>query len=286
MKLMLLYQLINILFKSLNLITMKKIILLTIMFFAVLFSIAAQVTDSTATVTYNFGDSLVEFLKGNMWTLIFAVLYFVSEWIGETDSIPEGSIWRKLLNWALAFAKKKGTLSSKMRKFTKILILGFILSCVGMSANAQKHHILRVYPFKTMQTQNLKDVRSTNIDSTIFFGASVGFDVFLKEQKSGDYSIGAIPGVGYGFKWDPKWNPVKKTASLLSLDIFTEAKLDKEILDTEIPTTAKYFNIRILPMVGLFDWVHIGYGPLFKIGVNGNDGYTDWMFGVSISKTL
>ena len=39
-------------------------------------------------------------------------------------------------------------------------------------------------------------------------------------------------------------------------------------------------------MIGILDWVHVGYGPLFKVGVNGNKGYTDWMFAISISKTL
>jgi hypothetical protein len=169
----------------------------------------------------------------------------------------------------------------------KILLLGIILSGIGLIASAQKVHPLRWYPFEKKDNFALKSIQSGySKDSALFFGASVAYDVFIKEIKSGDYNIGTMPGFGYGIKWNPKKNPFG-TASLLSFDIFGETKLDKEIITgTEIPTTAKYFNIKLLPMIGILDWVHVGYGPLFKVGVNGNKGYTDWMFAISISKTL
>jgi hypothetical protein len=172
-----------------------------------------------------------------------------------------------------------------MKKLLFLIVLGVFL----IPLNAQKVHPLRIYPFKTTAINTDKaflKAPTTAIDSTLFFGASVAYDVFLKELKSGDYSIGTIPGFGYGIKWNPRKNPFH-TASLLSLDIFGETRLDKEIkTDNDITTVAKYFNIRFLPMIGILDWVHIGYGPLFKIGVNGNKGYTDWMFSISLSKTL
>jgi len=74
-----------------------------------------QTTDSTAVVTYNFGDSLLEFLKANMYTLAFVILYLISEWMGESDKIPEGSIWRKVVNFLLSIVKKRATESPKLK---------------------------------------------------------------------------------------------------------------------------------------------------------------------------
>lgn len=271
---------------------MKKMLLFVIIFGAFLISAIGQVTDSTAVVTYNFGDSLLEFLKSNMWTLIFAALYLLSEWLGETNKVIEGSLWRRILNWVLEFLRKKATVSPKMKRVVqggfipRFLFIGIIFSVFTLSSSAQKAHPLRIYPFekKTVETNLLGT--SAGIDSTVFFGAAIGYDVFVKEMKTGDYSIGTMPGFGYGIKWNPEWNPVH-TQSFLSFDIFVESKLDKDVLDElEVPTIAKYYDIKVLPMVGLLDWVHIGYGPLFKVGVNGSEGYTDWMFAISISKTL
>jgi hypothetical protein len=178
--------------------------------------------------------------------------------------------------------------AAKLFKANNTLTLILLMSLFTISVNAQKVHPLRIYPFKHSEVNTDKALfkAPVTVDSTFFFGASVAYDVFLKEMKSGDYSIGTMPGFGYGIKWDPKKNPFH-TSSVLSLDLFAETRLDKEILtDTETPTVAKYFNIRILPMLGILDWIHVGYGPLFKIGVNGNKGYTDWVFSISISKTL
>jgi len=71
------------------------------MFALLLMSVALfgqEVADSagagSATVTYNFGDSLKEFWSENWKAIIAVVLFFLSEWFGETDIFPEGSIWR------------------------------------------------------------------------------------------------------------------------------------------------------------------------------------------------
>ena len=281
--------------------------------FALLFMSVAlfgqEVADSTgagsATITYDFGDSIKEFLTENWKALLAVALFFISEWFGETDMFPEGSIWRKVINWILAFAKKKVTQSPKIKKVNaiyneklnankskinsskgfKMLIFAVVLSGLTLGASAQKSHPFRIYPFQDRTELNLSGT-TAGIDSTVFFGAAIGYDVFVKEMKSGDYSVGTMPGFGYGIKWAPKWNPVN-TQSFLSFDVFVESKLGKDVLDElGVPTIAKYFDIKVLPMVGILDWVHIGYGPLFKVGVNGSEGYTDWMFAISISKTL
>ena len=263
-----------------------------------------QVTDSSSNVYYHFGDSLKEFLLQNWKGLVAVALFFISEWLGETDAVPEGSIWRKLINWALELLKKQVTKSPKMKRISdlnknikknakanksdikfykvfKVIVIGVILSGLTLGLTAQERkHPFRIYPFKSkdLQISNQLQTKASIIDSTFFFGASVSFDVFTKEMKSGDYAIGAIPGVGYGIKWNPRWNPVK-TASFMSLDLYASAKLDNS-------DEARYFDIKLLPMIGILDWLHIGYGPMFRLGVNGTPGYNDAIFAVTISKTL
>ena len=85
---------------------MKKFFVMIALFVIALFAFG-QTTDSTAVVTYNFGESLMEFLKANMWTLAFVILYFLSEWIGESETIPEGSVLRKIVNILFGLVKKK-----------------------------------------------------------------------------------------------------------------------------------------------------------------------------------
>jgi hypothetical protein len=281
---------------------MKKTIFISILLLVIAVVTFGQVTDSTATVTYTFGDTLSKFFSKNLWTLIFVGFTILSEWLGQTGKVKEGSIYATILNWIGKFIKSKAPLvQTKKAKFMtdeqvkaskpgiipKILILSLILSGIGFTASAQKTHPLRWYPFEKQSFSTLKSNESGySKDSTLFFGASIAYDVFIKEMKSGDYSIGTMPGFGYGIKWNPKKNPFG-TASLLSFDVFGETRLDKEITtNNEVTTTAKYFNIKFLPMIGILDWVHVGCGPLFKIGVNGNKSYTDWMFAISISKTL
>jgi len=84
---------------------MKRLLLFCVFVVSTMF-IMAQVSDSTAVISYDFGDSAMEFLKANWYTLVAVALFFISEWIGESD-LPENSIWRKLLNMAQGFFKKK-----------------------------------------------------------------------------------------------------------------------------------------------------------------------------------
>jgi hypothetical protein len=271
-----------------------------------------QVTDSTSTVTYHFGDSFMEFLEQNWKALVAVILFFISEWIGETDKIPEGSLWRKIINWILAIAKKQVTKSPKMKRISnlyekelkaknkaldlskgfKIITTALILSGLTFTASAQNKHPHRWYPFSKKTelvsgNQNLQaDFPIFSKDSTIWFAPSASFDVFSKEMKTGEYAIGAIPGIGYGIKWNPfRW----KEHYLLGLDIYAQAALRNTdvVLNSEgieTPIEARYFSVKVLPALSLLNWVHVGYGPLFNIGLKDTEGYITGVFLIGVSK--
>lgn len=149
----------------------------------------------------------------------------------------------------------------------KGLIVALLLT-VSVSAMAQ--HPLRWYPFQKRD----KAVEMSFKDSTLFLAPSVAFDVFTKQIDTGDYSIGVIPGVGYGLKWNPfKW----EDDYLLGVDIFAEAAMSE---DDDV------FNIRVLPVVTFMNWIHIGYGTIFRVGLNGKSDNKTGVFTIGISKTL
>jgi len=288
------------------------------MFALLLMSVALfgqEVADSagagSATVTYNFGDSLKEFWSENWKAIIAVVLFFLSEWFGETDIFPEGSIWRKVINWILAFAKKKVTESPKIKRIKrvynkelkaknptldfskgfKVLLIGVMLSAFTFSTFAQSKHPHRWYPFSKKTELVSADGLTADFpvfskDSTIWFGPSASFDVFTKEMKTGEYTIGAIPGIGYGIKWNPfNW----KNHYLVGLDVYAQAALmDRETVlnneGIETPIDARYFSVKLLPAISLLNWVHVGYGPLFNIGLKDTEGYITGVFLIGVSK--
>ena len=94
----------------------------------------AQVTDTTATVTYNFGDSFAKFLDENMWTLIFVAFTVISEWLGQTGKVKEGSIWAWVINMLGKLLRKKTeVVQTKKAKFLNPLILVFALMLSGIT---------------------------------------------------------------------------------------------------------------------------------------------------------
>lgn len=291
---------------------MKKKILFTGLLLASFAAFGQEVTDSTSSVTYTFGDSLMEFLNENWKALAAVILFFVSEWFGETDQFPEGSIWRKVINWILEFAKKQVTKSPKLKKISRIyekeikannrsvdfsksfkmLTVGLILSGLTLTSLAQDNkHPHRWYPFKKktelVSTDGLQaDFPLFTRDSTLWFGPSASFDVFTKEMKTGEYTIGAIPGIGYGLKWNPfRW----ENHYLIGLDVYAQAALmdrakvlDGEGVETDID--ARYFSVKLLPAISLLNWVHVGYGPLFNIGLKDTKGYITGVFLIGVTK--
>lgn len=111
------------------------------------------------------------------------------------------------------------------------------------------------------------------------FGLSVGLDFFIRESKSGSYKTGIIPGVGYGIKYKPVW--WKRTNHFLGLDMFVQGLLADEI---ETHEGHDYFNLDILPVLTLIDWIGIGYGLRIKIGLEGIPSEKCFLFSFGIKK--
>ncbi len=113
-------------------------------------------------------------------------------------------------------------------------------------------------------------------------GPSVGFDVFTRESGTGKYVSGVIPGIGYGIKWGrPNQDPTKDPTALAAIDMFIQGSQSEEDSDHE---GSDYFNIDVLPVVTLFNWVSVGYGPRFKTGLDGHPSKTRWLFTFGVKK--
>jgi len=87
---------------------MKKYFTLIIVFFiAAIAVIAQEQPDTINVVVITGGTTILEFLKSNMWILIFIVYSFLEVWFGQTQWIKEGSVLAFIWNWIGRIIKKQ-----------------------------------------------------------------------------------------------------------------------------------------------------------------------------------
>jgi hypothetical protein len=141
---------------------MKKLIIFPILLLIVTAAAIAQVVDTTHLV-HTQGESILTFLKNNVWSLALLVFAFVSEWLGQTGKVKEGSIYAWILNLIGKIIKSKAkmfNIQSKKAKFTSLTVLIFavILSGIGLSVSAQGGWKITKEDFKVCvrDPQNLK----------------------------------------------------------------------------------------------------------------------------------
>jgi hypothetical protein len=156
-----------------------------------------------------------------------------------------------------------------------LLLLGLFLA---PNLFAQRKHVLGYYPIQS-KTKTYKatygDVSLQSKDSTIFFAVAASFDAFTKINSTGEYQIGILPGIGYAVNYQPKgWK-----SPALSLGLFIDASLDGA-------SSPQFYNIKLLPALGFLNWVKIGYGLMYQIGVNGNQNKSSGVFIFGLQKTL
>lgn len=169
--------------------------------------------------------------------------------------------------------------------YTSSLCIAFFLIFVQLSAQTK----FRSYPFKkevsgapdpgTGQQPTVKDERW-------FFAPSVSIDVFTKDNKTGKYAVGAIPGAGYGIRYKPERNFAGqpfKLQSLFSVDVFAQGVVLDELDDNP---GQDYFVVDLLPVLTIANWIGIGYGPRFKIGLNKVPNTSSGVLTLGIKKTL
>lgn len=193
-----------------------------------------------------------------------------------------------------------------MKTLTKLTTVTLICLLFALNAKSQSH--LRWYPFKDktkivpqetidsltwttnedyiyLSLDELSDVDTKEIeeymkDSTLYFGPSLSFDLFVREKSTGAYKIGAIPGIGYGIKYNPfGW----KKGFLIGLDVFAQANVSEE---DDTHSGYDYFNVDVIPVITILNWIGIGYGPRFKIGLDGKPSANTSLLSIGIKKSL
>jgi hypothetical protein len=277
---------------------MKKLIGLTIFLLLIAGIVTAQVTDSTATATYTFGDSFLQFLTKNGWILASTAFFLIDGWLAQTGKVKEGSILAWVLNLVGKIIRKKtevlktkkadfmtdDQLMSKVKGIQRrspaesgskivMLIFAIILSGVGLNASAQKTHPLRWYPFN--KTDNMDKLLKSSEpvyskDSTFYFAPAVSFDVYTRGITTGNHSVGAIPGIGYNLIYKPAtW----KTNYLAAIGLFASAEQDK--------TNPDIFTFEVTPVLSLLNWIKLGYGYQWNFG-----GKNEWVLRIGIIKSL
>lgn len=69
--------------------------------------VAQEQPDSTNVVVVTGFDTILEFLKANMWTLIFILYAFLETLFGQTNIIKQGSVIGLIWSWIGKLIKKQ-----------------------------------------------------------------------------------------------------------------------------------------------------------------------------------
>lgn len=87
---------------------MKKFFtLLMVLFIGTIALVAQGQPDSTNVVVVTGFDSIVDFLKANMWTLFFILYAFLETLFGQTNLIKQGSVLGLIWGWIGKLVRKQ-----------------------------------------------------------------------------------------------------------------------------------------------------------------------------------
>jgi hypothetical protein len=154
----------------------------------------------------------------------------------------------------------------------KATSLDFCLA--GCKAAPAKAVNLSTLPLKADPTPAPVPGPEQKVLPMLYLAPSVGFDAFVRDNSSNEWKAGVIPGVGYGIKWRP--SSYTLTQNLLALDVFMQAAMASD-----------RFDIDLLPVLTVFDWVGVGFGYRWQLattaGVSDKGGT---LFSIGIHKSL
>ena len=87
---------------------MKKFfVFFVVLFAAVIVAFGQEQPDSTNVVVVTGFDTIVEFLKANMWTLFFILYAFLETLFGQTNLIKQGSVLGLIWGWIGKLIRKQ-----------------------------------------------------------------------------------------------------------------------------------------------------------------------------------
>jgi hypothetical protein len=212
---------------------MKRSIILTMLFlFGVALATFAQVAD-TIPIVHTTGESIGTFLKNNGWYLALIVYAFLSEWLGTTGVVKEGSIYAWILNMIGKIIRgKTDVIQTKKAKFMneaqlkaarglKILVIGLFISTLGITSYGQGgyHWKITKNDFKMPYTEALASKKklayntsylATSLDSVyvkskVFIRGAVAITMvnhtYNKDLKIWDNIPLDLVGFGATFQW-------------------------------------------------------------------------------------
>jgi hypothetical protein len=194
---------------------MKKLfILFGLLLLTAIATFAQQVTD-TIPIVHTQGENILAFLKTNAWNLALIVFLLISEWLGSTGKVKEGSIYAWILNFIgkiirsktdLVTTKKAMYMTSEQynlaRKSLKILILALLLSGIGITVGAQSRwsgFFKPVDQYQFQKTLTAKAGQTTN-PFVVKFRPTVSLNggLILYNPDTKIYDVSALSGTGIG----------------------------------------------------------------------------------------
>lgn len=87
---------------------MKRFVMFLMMVFVTAIAVIAQEQpDSTNVVVVTGFGTIVEFLKANLWTLVFILYAFLETLFGQTNLIKQGSVLGLIWGWIGKLIRKQ-----------------------------------------------------------------------------------------------------------------------------------------------------------------------------------
>jgi len=128
---------------------MKRSMLIMLFFLSAVTCLVAQEVTDSIPIVHTTGETLKDFFANNAWNIALIVFLLVSEWLGSTGKVKEGSIYAWLINMIGKIIRSKTDLVTtkkakfmtddqlKFHKLAKTLLIIVLISGLSLSVSAQ-----------------------------------------------------------------------------------------------------------------------------------------------------
>jgi hypothetical protein len=251
---------------------MKKLFILFGLLLLTSATIFARQATDTIPIVHTQGETIMAFLKTNAWNLALIVFLLISEWLGSTNKVKEGSIWAWIVNMIgkiirnktdLVTTKKAMFMTTQQydlaRKSLKFLIMALLLSAAGITAMAQskwdgffkpvtRDHFYYAARSQAAGMENIWKFRP----AVEISAAKISYDKDLKQWSSAAFTS---IGMGIGFQ-----HYIDNGGT-----IYNNFGFNVLMLYTAVPTEQTQAGISIAGTVSALKFIDVGAGYDFQI---------------------
>lgn len=240
---------------------MKKFLMIIGLLLIAVLAFGQQVTD-TIPIVHTTGESIVDFLKNNAWNLALIVFLLVSEWLGSTGKVKEGSIYAWIINMIGKIIKGKADVIKSKKVGFQVIIFAVLFSGMGITATAQGPFDGFFKPVTNVQY--LKHIKAKSVAEVVPSGTwfvrpaveAVGmkytYNKDLKQVEVGSFLATGF-GVGYQHYVESNGEPYNNYGFNLLL-LFNTIPLEESTNEAGISLAGTFSALKFIDIGGGYDF--------------------------------